>query len=215
MRWNHTTSHISRIFDWRSYVWFNVVGCGCVLLLLWGWKLLIFGNCFAMGLRGTTLTSLLATGNSQNEPLLIASIILSQQIQVRRQITYLSLMTLIKKALCIPVGDSAIPVLILKIQRSARYRISQLLLFQLLLLVIRLQIKLNLREWVIIRRLGVTTIVYYLMEIYVWRGVSGTAISVWFGRRTYYCKHNFRYCFASHNDSLVRLPWYVWCLTCP
>ena len=39
--------------------------------------------------------------------------------------------------------------------------------------------------------------------------------SIQFGRRTYYCKQNGHDCFASHRDSLVRLPWHVWCLTRP
>ena len=37
--------------------------------------------------------------------------------------TLLTLMKLITKALCIPVGDSTIPVILLEIQRSGRYRI--------------------------------------------------------------------------------------------
>ena len=74
---------------------------------------MIVGNRFAMELRGTTTTSLLASGNSRNESLLIASIILSQQTQGLRKITYLPLMTLITKALCLPVGASTIPFIIL------------------------------------------------------------------------------------------------------
>ena len=36
-----------------------------------------------------------------------------------------------------------------------------------------------------------------------------------FGRRTYYCKHNFCDCFTSHHGSLVHLPRHVCCLTRP
>ena len=42
-------------------------------MLLCGWRLLIVGNCFAMGSRGTTTTSLSASGNSWNKLLLISS----------------------------------------------------------------------------------------------------------------------------------------------
>ena len=69
-----------------------------------------------MGLRGTTTTSLLVPGSSRNKLLSIASIILSQQTQGLRQRTYLPLMTLITKSLCLTVGASPILVLILKIQ---------------------------------------------------------------------------------------------------
>ena len=117
-----------------------------------------------MGLRSTTLKSLLVSGNSRNESLLIASIILSRQKQGRRQITYLPLMTLITKALCLPVVASTIPVLLLAIQRSARYWISRSLLLQLLLLTIRLRRKFNLRQGGIIGRLGFTSIKGYLIE---------------------------------------------------
>ena len=39
--------------------------------------------------------------------------------------------------------------------------------------------------------------------------------SIWFRRKTYYCKKNGRDLFALHHDSLVCLPWNVFCLTCP
>ena len=58
-----------------------MVGYSCLLLLLWGQQLLIVGHYFDMGLRGTTTTSISASGNSQNEMLPIASIILSQKTQ--------------------------------------------------------------------------------------------------------------------------------------
>ena len=125
MMWTHTTSPVSRILHWRSSGWRNVFGYGCVLLLLWGWRLLILGNCFAMGLRVITTASLSESWNSRNKSLLIASIILSQQTQGVSKIIYLPLMTLIMKALCIPVGESTIPVLLLAIQRSARDWIPQ------------------------------------------------------------------------------------------
>ena len=133
-----------------------------------------------MGLRGTTRTSLLASGDSRNESLLIASIILPQQTQARRQITYLPLMILITKALCPPAGASTIPFLLLAIQRSAQYQISWLLLLRLLILTIHIRRELNLREGGIIGRMGVTAIGGYLMERDFWRGVSGTAMTVRF-----------------------------------
>ena len=163
MRWTHTTIHVSRILHWKSSGWHNVVGYGCLILLLWGWQLLIFGKCFALGLRGMTMTSSLASGNSRKELLLIASVILSQHKQGLRQRTYLPLMALITKALCIPFRYSTIQVLLLAIQISAQYQISRLLLLQILLLAIRIQMKFNRREGGIMGRLGVTTIVVYLM----------------------------------------------------
>ena len=163
MRWTHTTSHASQTLHWISYGWRNVFGCGCVLLLLWGWKVLIVGNGFAMGLRGTTTTILSASGNSRNESLLIDSIILSQQSQLIRKKTYLPLMTFIMKELCITLGDSDIPVLLLAIQRSEWYRISWSLLLLLLILAIRLWRKLIWRERGIIGWLGVTYIGGYPM----------------------------------------------------
>ena len=181
MRWTHTTSHISQILHCRSYGWYNVVGCSCVLLLLWGWWLLIVGNCFAVGLRGTTPTILSASGNYWKKSMLIASIIISQHTQGLRKITYLPLMALMTKSLCISIWDSAIPVLLLEIQRSARYRISRSLLLPILLLAIQLRRKFNWRELCIIGWIGVTAIVCYLMERYVWRWVSGTAMFVGFG----------------------------------
>ena len=117
-----------------------------------------------MGLRGTTTASLLESGNSRKELLLIASIMLSQQTQVQRKITYLPLMKMITKSLCLPVGASTIPVLLLTIQRLARYQISLLLLLQLMILYIWLQMRFNCREGGIIGRLGVTALGGYLME---------------------------------------------------
>ena len=90
-------------------------------------------------------------------------------------------MTLMTKALYLPVGASTIPVLLLEIQRSAQYRISRLLLLRLLLLTIRLRRKFNWREGGVIYQLGVTAIGGYLMEIDVYRGLSGTAMTVRFG----------------------------------
>ena len=181
MIWTHTTSHVSRIFHWRISWWRNAVGYGCVLLFLWGWRLLIVGNCFAMGLRKTTTTILLVSGNSWNKFLLIASILISQQIQGRWKIKYITLITLIMKVLCIPVRDSTIPVLLLVIQRSAQYWISQSLLLWLLLLAIRIQRKFNCTKGGIIGRIVVTSIGGYLMEIEFWILVSGNSMSVWFG----------------------------------
>ena len=123
-----------------------MVGYSCVIMLLWGRQLLIIGNCFAMGLRGTTTTSLSKSGNYWNESLLISSIIILQQTQVRHQRTYLPLMTLITRELCIPVRDSSVPVILLVIQRSERYRISRSLLLRIMLLAIWLRRKLNWRE---------------------------------------------------------------------
>ena len=142
MRWSHTASHVSKILHCRSSRWRNVVGYGCVLLLLSEWRVLIVGNCFALGLRGTTTTSLSASGNYKNESLLIALILLSKKTQSQRQITHLILMTLIMKTLCIRVGDSTIPVFLLAIQISAQHQISWLLL----LLAIRLRRNLNKRN---------------------------------------------------------------------
>ena len=90
-------------------------------------------------------------------------------------------MILITKALCIPVEDSTITLLLPAIKISARYQISRLLLLQLLLLSIHIQRKFNWREGGIIGRIGVTTIECYLTERYVWRRVSGTVMSIWFG----------------------------------
>ena len=141
----------------------------------------MIGNCFAMRLRGTTTTNLSAYGNSRNELLLIDSIILSQQTHVHQQRTYLTLIAFIMKALCIPVGASTIPVILLEIQRSAQYRISRSLLIRLMILTIRLQSKLNYREGVIIGCKGVTNIVFYLMGRDVWRWFSGTSMNVRLG----------------------------------
>ena len=134
-----------------------------------------------MGLVGTPITSLSASGNSWKELLFIASIILSQQTHILRQRTYLPLMTLITKALCLPVRASTIPVLLLAIHRSAWYRISRSLLIKLLLFDIRLRRKFNWREGVIIGCLGVTVIWGYLKERDIWRWVSSTAMTIWFG----------------------------------
>ena len=90
-------------------------------------------------------------------------------------------MTLITNELCIPVRASTIPVLLLATHRSAQYQISQSLLLQLLILAIRLQRKLKRREGGIIGHLVVTAIGGYLMETYVLRGVSVTAMAVPFG----------------------------------
>ena len=166
MSWNHTTSQGSRILRWRSSGWHNVVGCGCVLMFLWVWKLLIVGKKIAMGLRGSTIISLLASGNCQNDPLWIASVIHSQKTHGRRWIKFLPLMILIIKALCLSVIASTIPVLLLSIQR---YRISSSLLLPLLLLVINIWGELKSREGGIIGQLGVTAVWVYLMERYVWR----------------------------------------------
>ena len=94
-----------------------MVGYGSILMLIWVRRLIIVGNCIAMGLRGTNTESLLASGNSRNEYLLIASIILSQQTQGRRKILYLPLIKLIMKALCIPVVESNITVILPAINR--------------------------------------------------------------------------------------------------
>ena len=90
-------------------------------------------------------------------------------------------MELITKALCPLFGTSTITVLLLAIQRLARYRISRSLLLWLILLAIRIQRKLNWREGGIIGRLRVTDIGGHLLERYVWIGISGTAMTVWFG----------------------------------
>ena len=181
MRWTHTKSHFSRILRWRSSGWRSVVGYYCALLWIWGWKLIIVGKCFAMGFRGTTTISLLASGNSSNDLLWIYSLILSQKTQGLLTITYITLMKLISKALCLPVGASTIPVLLLVIQKSARYRILQSLLLLILLLAIQIRRKLKRREGGIMWRMGVTEIWGHLMERYIWIGVSGTAMAVRFG----------------------------------
>ena len=94
-----------------------MVGYGSILMLIWVRLLIMVGNCFSMGLRGTNTESLLASGNSRNEYLLIASIILSPQTQGRRKILYLPLIKLIMKALCIPVVESNITVILPAINR--------------------------------------------------------------------------------------------------
>ena len=180
MRWNHTTSHVSQILHFRSSGWRNVVGYGCVLLLLWWWLFIIVGNCFAIGLRGTTLESLSASGNSRKKLMLIDSIIILKQTQGRRRRTLIPSMKIIKKAPCIPVWDSTIPYLLLAIQRSERYWISRSPLLWILLLSIPLWRKLDSRDGGIIDRLGVTDIGGYLVERDVWRGVSGTSMDVRF-----------------------------------
>ena len=124
MRWTHTTSHRSWILRWRSFGWLNVVCYGYGLLFLWGRQLLIVENCFAMGFRGTTTTSLPESGDFQKYSLGIASVIFSQQTQGHRRRTCLTLMKLITKSLSLPVVASTIPVLLLAIQRSAQHRIS-------------------------------------------------------------------------------------------
>ena len=181
MRWNHTTSHGSQILCWRSSGWLNVIRCDFVQLLIWGWRLLMVENCFAMGLRGAIMTSVLASGNSWNDSLWIASVILSQQKKGLRRRTYLPLVTLITKSLCLPIGASTISVLLLVIQISARYRRSRSLLLLLLLLAVQLLRRLKIREGGILWRLGVNEIGCYLMEGYVWREVSSTAVAVKFG----------------------------------
>ena len=88
-------------------------------------------------------------------------------------------MILITKALCLLIGASNITVL-LEIHRSARHRISRSLLLRLLILAIRLQRKLNWKDGVIIVRIGFTDTGGYLIERYLWRGVSGTTMTVRF-----------------------------------
>ena len=61
------------------------------------WKL------FRYGVKRATKTSLLASENFRNESLLIASIIFSKHTQGLQKRTYLPLMKLITKALCIPL----------------------------------------------------------------------------------------------------------------
>ena len=97
-----------------------------------------FGKLFHYGVKRYHYDKLLASGNSWNELLLIASRILSKKAHGRWKRTYITLITLITKALCIPIGDSTIPVLLLEIQRSAQYQISQAILLRLLLLTIRI-----------------------------------------------------------------------------
>ena len=183
IRWTHATSHGSQILRWRSYGWRNLVVYGYVLMLLWILQLLIVVDCFAMWLRGITTTSLSASGNSWNDLLWISLVIHSQQTKGLRKITYLTLMKLIIKALCLPVVSSTIPVLILAIQRSSLYHISLLLLLILLILAIWILWKLKSKEGGIIGSLGVTTIGCYITEIDVWRWVSITAMTVLFGVR--------------------------------
>ena len=89
-------------------------------------------------------------------------------------------MKLITKAMCILVRDSTTTFLLLTIKRSSWYQMSRSLLLRLLLLAIRLRRKLNWMEGGIIGRVGVTTIGGYLMDIYVWIGVSDTAMYVGF-----------------------------------
>ena len=134
-----------------------------------------------MRLRGTTMKILSSSGNYRNKLLLISSIIISQQTQGIWKRTYLPLMKLIKNTLCIPLRDSDTPVLLLVIKISAQHRISRLLLLRLLTLAIRLRRNFNWREGGIIGRPGFNIIWGYLTEIYVWRGVSGTSMSVWLG----------------------------------
>ena len=74
------------------------------------------------------------------------------------------MMILITKALCLPVGDSYIPVLLLIIKRPAQYWISLLLMLRLLILAIWLWRNLNWGEGGIIGWIGVTIIGVYLTE---------------------------------------------------
>ena len=121
MRCDLTSSHGSRILRCKIYEWKNVVDYGCLILLLWGLQLLNIGKYFYMGLSRVTTTSLLVSGKYQTDLLWIASVIHLQQTKVLCQIRYLPLMKLIIKALCIPVGASTIPVLLLTVQISSQY----------------------------------------------------------------------------------------------
>ena len=79
-------------------------------------------NCWKMfcyGVKRNHFNKSIRIREFSEKLLLIASIILSQQTQARRQRTYLPLMKLTSKALFLPFGASNIPVLILTIQRSA------------------------------------------------------------------------------------------------
>ena len=78
-----------------------------------GWKL------FCYGVKRNHFNKLISIREFSEKLILIASIILSQQTQARRQRTYLPMMKLTSKALCLPFGASNIPVLILTIQISA------------------------------------------------------------------------------------------------
>ena len=113
-----------------------------------GWKM------FCYGVKGDHHDKFIGIREFLEKLMLIASIIISQQKQGRRKRTYLTLMKLITKELCLPVRASIIPVLLLAIQRSERYRMSQSLLLRLLLLAIRLQRNSNWTEGGIIGRLG-------------------------------------------------------------
>ena len=133
-----------------------------------------------MGLRGTTTTSLSTPGNYRNDSIWIDSVILSEQTHGCHWRTYLLLIKLIMKALCLPVRASNIPVILHTIKISERYRGSWSLLLLLMLLAIQLRSKLKMREGDLIGWLGVISIGGYLMEIYLWTEFSGTAMAIRF-----------------------------------
>ena len=69
-----------------------MVGYGYVRQLLREGLLLIFGNCFVMGLRESTMKNCLVSDNSRKDLLKIASTITSHLIEGPKQRTYLPLM---------------------------------------------------------------------------------------------------------------------------
>ena len=87
-----------------------------------GWKM------FCYGVKRDHYDKFIGIREFSEKSLLTASIILSKQTQGRREITYLPLMKLTTKALCLPIGASTITVLLLAIQISEQYRIPKSLL---------------------------------------------------------------------------------------
>ena len=87
-----------------------------------GWKM------FCYGVKRDHYDKFIGIREFSEKSLLTASIILSKQTQGRREITYLPLMKLITKELCLPIGASTITVLLLAIQISEQYRIPKSLL---------------------------------------------------------------------------------------
>ena len=101
---------------------FLVTKCGWLQLCTTVSTGMTFTNCwklFYFGVNRNHFNKSISIREFSEKLPLISSITLSQQTQARRQRTYLPLMKLTSKALCLTFGALNIPVLILKIQRSA------------------------------------------------------------------------------------------------
>ena len=116
-----TTNQDSLIWHWRSGGLLSVVGCGFARQLLREWLLLIFGNCFVMGLRETTMTNWSVSENPQNDLLKISSTILLHLIERPHQRTHLPLMRLMMEIQFILSVHFRFPFLFIPPQRSALF----------------------------------------------------------------------------------------------